>query len=46
MTQNQFAEVCLQHLIDPDLALENPDIVEAIGRDNIGAVKKLLETDF
>ena len=46
MKQNQFAAICSAHLVAPELALENPDIVEAIKRDNIEEIKNILANDF
>jgi hypothetical protein len=46
MTQNEFVALCLAHLVEPELALENEDIIEALeARDN-EMVLLVLTTEF
>ena len=47
MTKNEFTQLCCRVSVDPGIALENEDVVEALRR---GAtreeIKELLETQF
>ena len=42
MTQNQFLNLCLQHNVAPDVALENEDIVQALRERNDALVEQLI----
>jgi hypothetical protein len=46
MTQNQFALLCSEHCISPDIALENDDIVEALKNRDDELVQQLLINEF
>jgi len=47
MTQNQFIILCNELFIEPSIALENDNIVQALrDRKPIEQIKKLLETEF
>jgi hypothetical protein len=46
MTQNQFALLCSEHCISPDVALENDDIVEALKNRDDELVQQLLVNEF
>jgi len=46
MTQNQFLALCNAHHIDPSVALENPDVVEALKNRDDEAVVEALTNSF
>jgi len=46
MTQNQFLALCNEHLIDPSVALENTDVVEALKNRDDEAVVEALTNSF
>lgn len=47
MTQNQFILLCNEYLIEPSIALENDNIVQALrDREPIETIKTILETEF
>lgn len=46
MTQTQFQILCGEHLIDPTMALENQNIVQALRESDDEKVKRILETEF
>jgi len=46
MTKNEFLALCLEHCVDPNLALENPAIVEALKARDAQAVATILTNEF
>ena len=46
MTANQFNDLCESRTIDPSLALENDDIVEALKARDDEAVVTILDNQF
>jgi hypothetical protein len=46
MTQNQFTQECAQRMIDPNIALENDDLCEALRERNDEAVIAILDQQF
>jgi hypothetical protein len=46
MTQNEFAHICLTFTIDPQLALENENIVNALQNRDDEKVIQILENEF
>lgn len=46
MTQNEFLALCLEHCVDPSIALENPAIVEALKARDAQAVATILTNEF
>ena len=46
MTQNEFNLICSELSVDPGIALENDDIVNALKSKNDDLVKQLLNTQF
>lgn len=46
MTKNQFMELCAAAYIDPAIALENDNVVDAIRAGDVERVKYLLTNEF
>tara|TARA_B100001057_G_scaffold148210_1_gene148165 strand:+ start:873 stop:1013 length:141 start_codon:yes stop_codon:yes gene_type:complete len=46
MTQAQFQILCGEYLIEPNMALENENICEALRQRDADQVKQILETEF
>jgi hypothetical protein len=46
MTQTQFQILCGEYLIEPDMALENESVREALRQRDNEQVKRILETEF
>ena len=46
MTQNEFVHICLTFTIDPQLALENENIVNALQNRDDEKVIQILENEF
>jgi len=46
MSRNEFLVLCSAYSIDPDIALENDNIVEALRDRNDDAVATILESEF
>jgi hypothetical protein len=47
MTKSQFILLCNEYLIEPIIALENENILQALrDRKSIETIKELLETEF
>lgn len=46
MTQNQFAALCEQYGVAPDIALENPNIVDALRARDSAEVERVLANEF
>jgi hypothetical protein len=46
MTQNQFAALCEELTIDPAIALENENVVEALKEKDDEAVERILKEEF
>ena len=43
---NQFASACAEHSVDPAIALENENIVEALRQRDLAEVARLLKEEF
>lgn len=46
MTKNTFLLICQQHLIDPDLALENENVIAAIKENNLEKLNAIFASEF
>ena len=46
MTQSQFVALCLERTIDPSIALENDDVINAIKSGNIDLLITILDSQF
>ena len=46
MTQTEFQMLCGEYLIEPNMALENENICEALRQRDAEQVKHILETEF
>ena len=46
MTQSQFATLCAQRTIDPSIALENDDVIQAIKSGDIELLTSILDNQF
>jgi hypothetical protein len=46
MTQSQFAALCTERTIEPSIALENDDVINAIKSDNIDLLITVLDSQF
>ena len=46
MTQTQFQILCGEYLIEPNIALENENICEALRQRDADQVKQILENEF
>lgn len=46
MSRNQFDALCSKYLIDPAIALENEEIVEALKAKDDAKVEQILKTQF
>ena len=46
MSKNEFLVLCSAHSIDPDMALENDNVVEALRNRDDDAVATFLESEF
>ena len=46
MTQNQFNALCNEHCIDPSLALENDELVDALRKRDDDRVVEILTKEF
>ena len=46
MTQSQFAALCVERTIDPSLALENDDVINAIKSGDIDLLIATLDSQF
>jgi len=46
MTQNQFVAICVERTIDPSLALENDDVINAIKSGDIDLLIATLNNQF
>ncbi len=46
MTQNEFLCLCSRYTIDPDIALENDDLRNALQAKDNAKVKKILKEQF
>ncbi len=46
LTRNEFAAICGEYLITPEMALENEQVVGAIKQNDRDALKEALETEF
>ena len=46
MTQSQFVALCTERTIEPAIALENDDVIQAIKSGDIELLIKVLNTQF
>jgi hypothetical protein len=46
MTMNEFDSECTSRTIDPQIALENADVVDALQSRSDDRVRQLLDTEF
>lgn len=46
MTKIEFLALCGEHLIDPTIALENENLLEALTERDDKAVREILENEF
>ena len=46
MTQSQFAALCLERTIEPSIALENDDVIQAIKSGDIEVLIATLDNQF
>ena len=46
MTQSQFAALCTERTIEPAIALENDDVIQAIKSGNIDLLINILDNQF
>jgi hypothetical protein len=46
MSKNEFLVLCSNYDIDPDIALENDNVVEALRNRDDSAVATILESEF
>jgi hypothetical protein len=46
MTQSQFAALCTARTIDPSIALENDDVIQAIKSGDIELLTSILDNQF
>ena len=46
MTADQFATLCISHLIDPGIALEDPEVVAALKARDDAEVEELIRNNF
>jgi hypothetical protein len=46
MTQNEFVAICVEKTIDPALALENDDVVQAVKLDDVFWLVAILDNQF
>lgn len=46
MTQTKFYTLCAQYYLEPSLALENDDLVEALQNRDDAEVKRILLEEF
>ena len=46
MTKSQFVAICVEKTIDPSLALENNDVIQAIKAGDIAALITALDNQF
>jgi len=46
MTKNEFIAICVEKCIDPSLALENDDVVQAIKSGDIEMLIATLDNQF
>jgi hypothetical protein len=46
MTKNQFVAICVERTIDPSLALENDDVINAIKTGDIEILIATLDNQF
>jgi hypothetical protein len=46
MTKNEFMQLCAAACIDPAIALENDDVIDAIRAGDVDRVQFLLNNEF
>lgn len=46
MTKSQFVAICVEKTIDPSLALENDDVIQAIKSGDIALLIATLDNQF
>lgn len=46
MTKNEFVAICTEKTIDPTLALENDEVIQAIKSNDVGLLVTVLDNQF
>jgi hypothetical protein len=46
MTQNEFVAICTEKTIDPVLALENDEVIQAIKSNDVDLLVTVLDSQF
>ena len=46
MTKNEFAAICIEKTIDPALALENDEVIQAIKSNDVDLLVTVLDSQF
>jgi hypothetical protein len=46
MTQTEFITLCLEHNLQPELALENDELVQALRERDDATVNRIIENEF
>lgn len=46
MTQSQFVYLCNESTVEPSIALENDNVVQAIKSDNVELLQFILDNEF
>jgi hypothetical protein len=46
MTKNEFMAICVEKCIDPSLALENDEVIQAIKSNDVNLLVTVLDNQF
>ena len=46
MTKNEFMAICIEKTIDPSLALENDEVIQAIKSNDVDLLVTVLDNQF
>jgi hypothetical protein len=46
MTKNEFMAICVEKCIDPSLALENDEVIQAIKSNDVDLLVTVLDNQF
>ena len=46
MTKNEFVAICIEKTIDPSLALENDEVIQAIKSNDVDLLVTVLDSQF
>ena len=46
MTKNEFVAICIEKTIDPALALENDEVIQAIKSNDVDLLVTVLDNQF